>query len=589
MSLTTLSRSIGTLVAGGTVLAASVLSAPAALAIPDADTPLVFSPGLQACINGNLSRTAGVDITEWDLEMLLGGTVRCDSRYDLSDGLTGVEHLTGVYSLTFSESRITDLGPLANAPHLTILQLDRAGTFTSIEPLRTLTAMDTLVLRGHQLEDLSVVQNMPDLVELTLEDAGTTSLEGLTGHPALQILELSDSQIDDVAPITDLPDLFHLVLDHAGPFTSIEPLRSLDLVTLKVHGSPLDDLSPIAGMTNLRRLELVDVGATDIGALTGLTSLKNLDLSHNHIADLSPLGPDVIDELTSVDVSANHIADLGMFGTRPQQVARAEDQEVRPGVLYVPADADGYRVETLDLPRSWAGAGTDAVSAGTDTTDTANGSIHDGTVTWPLSSSSNAPQTGWVSFADPDATASYNGYIEYDLTPVALADTTLADGRVGEEYTFAFELTEAEAPYDAFTLVGDVPGLSLASDGTLRGTPTEAGTHSVVVEARDAWGNVVSGSYSLRIDEPMEPTPTPTPVEPTPAEPTPTPAEPGDGDGDGNGGDGSGDGSSGSGNGSSSGSTDGTGSATGAGTGDRLAGTGAEQNGLWLAATGAIA
>ncbi|MBN8883976.1 MAG: LPXTG cell wall anchor domain-containing protein, partial [Salana multivorans] len=138
-------------------------------------------------------------------------------------------------------------------------------------------------------------------------------------------------------------------------------------------------------------------------------------------------------------------------------------------------------------------------------------------------------------------------------------------------------LIDPEAPYGDFTLTGDVPGLSLTADGTLQGTPTQAGTYTIEVEARDTWGNVINRTYTLHIDgalapveptpTPIEPTPTPTPTEPTPTptEPTPTPID-----------------GSGSGNGSGAGNGSGTGNGS-------LANTGADQSGLWITAVGVVA
>ncbi|WP_123739583.1 leucine-rich repeat domain-containing protein [Salana multivorans] len=468
-----------------------------------ADTSVVPDAALATCVNSALGRPAQSDLTAEDVAAITG-VFSCTGR-GVAD-LTGLEHLTGATELQLSYNHgISDLTPLAGLTQLTALDLVEAGPITSLEPIDELTELRRLLFAGR----------IPPF-----------------GGPPL----------DGIAPLRNLRELRQLWLMNAG-LTDISDLSDLTrLETLALTGNRIEDVAPLAGMSELRQL----------------------DLRNNRVSDVSPLGPEVVDGLTMVVLAGNRISDLSVFPTAPDD-GSAWGQYPSSGTVYVPIDAEEFRLGPDGLPRSWGGAPTNATNTWSWVTGEVPGSLS-------------------AAFNDLEDPERYNGVATYDVVLVDLMTTQPADGQVGAEYTFAFELTEAEAPYDAFTLVGDVPGLSLASDGTLRGTPTEAGTHSVVVEARDAWGNVVSGSYSLRIDEPMEPTPTP--VEPTPAEPTP--AEPGDGDGDGNGGDGSGDGSSGSGNGSSSGSTDGTGSATGAGTGDRLAVTGVEQNGLWLAATGAI-
>src|SRR5262249_8641086 len=76
-------------------------------------------------------------------------------------------------------------------------------------------------------------------------------------------------------------------------------------------------------------------------------------------------------------------------------------------------------------------------------------------------------------------------------------------GTYGAAYTQT-AITAAEAGFNSFTFSvtdGALPdGLSLASDGTLSGTPTNANSFSFTVTATDANGFTASQTYDVTID-----------------------------------------------------------------------------------------
>src|SRR5690606_9115940 len=76
------------------------------------------------------------------------------------------------------------------------------------------------------------------------------------------------------------------------------------------------------------------------------------------------------------------------------------------------------------------------------------------------------------------------------------------DGVAGTAYSQAISAGGGVAPY-SFALTGTLPaGLTLAADGTLAGTPTEAGTFNLTVTATDANGQTGSRAYALAIAAP---------------------------------------------------------------------------------------
>lgn len=91
---------------------------------------------------------------------------------------------------------------------------------------------------------------------------------------------------------------------------------------------------------------------------------------------------------------------------------------------------------------------------------------------------------------------------------VSLDATALTNGVAGTAYTHTFAASGGAAPY-AFALIGGAlpNGVSLASSGVLSGTPTQAGTFNVTVQAIDS--SIGTGpfsaqrSYTLVIDAPQ--------------------------------------------------------------------------------------
>jgi hypothetical protein len=99
----------------------------------------------------------------------------------------------------------------------------------------------------------------------------------------------------------------------------------------------------------------------------------------------------------------------------------------------------------------------------------------------------------------------YTGSRAYALDVIAaptlsLAPATLADGNQNLPYAETIVASGGTAPYTFAITAGSLPaGLSLASNGTLSGTPTAAGTSSFTVTVTDDVGYDYSQAYSLTI------------------------------------------------------------------------------------------
>jgi hypothetical protein len=92
----------------------------------------------------------------------------------------------------------------------------------------------------------------------------------------------------------------------------------------------------------------------------------------------------------------------------------------------------------------------------------------------------------------------------YEVQPLSISTATLPNGSYGNPYSQT--ITATEAGYQgAFTFIvsaGALPtGLSLASDGTLSGTPTAAGSYFLTVTATDSSGYTASQVYTVTVSQ----------------------------------------------------------------------------------------
>lgn len=134
--------------------------------------------------------------------------------------------------------------------------------------------------------------------------------EALAGFAEANALSLEDIQ-DGVGVdggsgrVISLACLSKRISD-TGALSGLTSLRDLHL-----SGNQIQDISTLSGLTSLKRLILYENQLQDIFALTGLTSLSSLDLSKNRIQDISALT--FLTSLTQLRLSDNQIHDISAF------------------------------------------------------------------------------------------------------------------------------------------------------------------------------------------------------------------------------------------------------------------------------------
>ena len=83
-------------------------------------------------------------------------------------------------------------------------------------------------------------------------------------------------------------------------------------------------------------------------------------------------------------------------------------------------------------------------------------------------------------------------------TSVSIDTTVLPNGKVGEAYSNTLTATGGTVPYK-WSAIGLPSGLTISDAGTIKGTPSVAGTFSVTVKSEDSSNPVISESKTLSI------------------------------------------------------------------------------------------
>lgn len=101
------------------------------------------------------------------------------------------------------------------------------------------------------------------------------------------------------------------------------------------------------------------------------------------------------------------------------------------------------------------------------------------------------------------ATGTVSYTISVAAPTIAVSPTSLTNGAYGTAYSQTVTASGGNGSYSFAVLSGSLPsGMALASDGTLSGTPTSAGTYSFTLTATDGNGFTGSRAYTLTIASP---------------------------------------------------------------------------------------
>ena len=184
--------------------------------------------------------------------------------------------------------------------------------FHDLSGIQNLTGLTDLSLRNRGLSDISPLAGLTELINLNLHTNWISDISPLAYLTKLVRLRIAENPLTDISALSELTELRVLRMHRHGDFiggqnprtymgatgllftnavTDISPLAKLTrLVDLNIHTQDISDLTPLSGMTSLIELRLAGNSFTDLAPLRGLNTLEYLELTGNDITDITPLG-----------------------------------------------------------------------------------------------------------------------------------------------------------------------------------------------------------------------------------------------------------------------------------------------------------
>lgn len=247
---------------------------------------------------------------------------RFQNLTDLDISGTGVQTLEGLEipglkEICFSNTKISDVSPLARLEGLTYIQ----GDSTPVSNVDTLASLETLTVlhfNDCRIQSVNAPFKALRLSQLWLENNGLTGLEAFADCAVLTKAGLAGNCLTDVSVLEkSAATLTYLSL--SGNALDSEDLEFLEdsvlmeelyLDGLALHDPYFEDLGYVALMENLKKLSAVGCGLTEIPSLTLCKKLTYLSLANNELRTTYGMENMSLSAALTLDLSYNPIETL---------------------------------------------------------------------------------------------------------------------------------------------------------------------------------------------------------------------------------------------------------------------------------------
>ncbi len=230
-----------------------------------------------------------------------------------SDDLSVLANMAKLSELNLFANNISLVGDLSGLSHLESLSIN-ADLISELSGLSGLMNLMTLNLSVGQLpSDLSQIQNLKQLENLSLPNMGLSNLEFVKGLDELRKLSVPYNQIIDLRPLINLRKLESLDVSN-NPDVDIRSLEGFSaLKTLYISGVDLNTIRPITNISNLSVLSVDVDDLLNLDELALLSTLSELTIKAEQITHLSFL--DYLPQLTSLNIWATPPQDMSSISS----------------------------------------------------------------------------------------------------------------------------------------------------------------------------------------------------------------------------------------------------------------------------------
>ena len=212
-----------------------------------------------------------------------------------------IEHKEGVWQ-EYGTKEFPDIRSLGDLRHFDSLQVFQADFTAAAPQVEELTGVEqcpnlvSLSLYYVKPASLAPLSQMPWLEALDLSSSVAVDLTPLEGLPKLRCLFLSECTLESLETVTTLPSLQMLYLNYLESYPSLEPLTRSTVEYLQL-GLSIDgrgkfdslDYAPLAKIPNLTYLDVSNHTAFNVDDCTAVLenspNLKYLDICYTPAAN----------------------------------------------------------------------------------------------------------------------------------------------------------------------------------------------------------------------------------------------------------------------------------------------------------------
>ncbi|MCD1261745.1 leucine-rich repeat domain-containing protein [Paenibacillus athensensis] len=201
-----------------------------------AQSKLIADPTLETALREKLGKPSG-ELSPAELETVT--SLYAYNQPERIASLKGLEFATGLGTLVLSGQAVSDIGPISGLHKLTFLAVDR-NEITDLTPLTGLAKLTTLLISGNRLEHLDALEHLNHLTDLLAGNNQISDLSPLRNLP-LKWLSLEHNQLTDISVLEEMPTLENVYVNdnHISDISALELLPRLQSVAL--DNNPLND------------------------------------------------------------------------------------------------------------------------------------------------------------------------------------------------------------------------------------------------------------------------------------------------------------------------------------------------------------
>lgn len=165
---------------------------------------------------------------------------------------------------------------------------------------------EALSLRNAKITNLDFLRYFPNLKTLIIYSSALCNLSGLQHTPNVTAINIGSHWPGetDLSPLSQCLELEELDLSLTG-----EKYTSETYITSKVR---VYGLNALGKLHKVKYLGLSGMGITDLGGITGMENLEDIDLSYNPIKNLTPLT--ALKKVQEIDLTACGLKDITDLG-----------------------------------------------------------------------------------------------------------------------------------------------------------------------------------------------------------------------------------------------------------------------------------